>query len=201
MAFLIDNPTGKDAADISVDSSAIRVGRRIRKIRETKGLSQAALGTKIGLNADRIQKYENGQRKPRYEMIKLIASALEVNPFAIIDPEVSSFIGTMYALFELEDKGLKFAEVDGKPYFHFDDEVGSINGFIQEWRSKQQQIQDELENTTNGEVRNEILKEYLEWKWTFPKSLIDINKKQRRSIIQAQIRLLEDQLKALEEDD
>ena len=51
------------------------------------------------------------------------------------------------------------------------------------------------------DVQNEILKEYLQWEWTFPDALVEgINKEARRSVIQAQIQLLQDILKALDED-
>lgn len=33
-------------------------------------VSQTELGEKVGLNADRIQKYENGARKPKADLLK-----------------------------------------------------------------------------------------------------------------------------------
>ena len=46
--------------------------RTMVQIRESQGLSQAELGEKVGLSADRIQKYENGARKPKNDMLKNI---------------------------------------------------------------------------------------------------------------------------------
>ena len=60
MALMVHNPFGQDAADFNEETSADRIGRRIRAIRMEKGLSQAELGEAMGLTADRIQKYENG---------------------------------------------------------------------------------------------------------------------------------------------
>ena len=42
--------------------SKTEIGKRIRNIRILNGLSQSELGEKLGLTADRIQKYENGAR-------------------------------------------------------------------------------------------------------------------------------------------
>lgn len=109
-------------------------------------------------------------------------------------------VGTMYAFFELENKGLKLTEIDGKLYMYFDNESVRINGFLQEWHNRQLQMQNELQNN-DEDVQNEILKEYLQWEWTFPDALVEgINKEARRSVIQAQIQLLQDKLKALDED-
>ena len=55
---------------LNEQTAAARVGNRIRKIRMEKGLSQTELGEKVGLNADRIQKYENGARKPKADLLK-----------------------------------------------------------------------------------------------------------------------------------
>ena len=41
--MLINNPSGKDLAEIDEDMAAVRVGRRIRKYRILQGLSQAQL--------------------------------------------------------------------------------------------------------------------------------------------------------------
>ncbi len=60
--------------DFNEETAADRVGRRIREIRMAQGMSQAELGEAVGLNADRIQKYENGARKPRADLLKRIAS-------------------------------------------------------------------------------------------------------------------------------
>ncbi|MCR4727214.1 MAG: helix-turn-helix transcriptional regulator, partial [Lachnospiraceae bacterium] len=72
--IMVRNQFGvKDPIDFNEDTSADRVGARIRTIRMAKGMSQAELGEKVGLNADRIQKYENGARKPKPDMLKEIA--------------------------------------------------------------------------------------------------------------------------------
>ena len=78
-----------------------RIGKRIRKIRIERHLTQAELGEKVGLTADRIQRYENGVRKPKIDMLIKLAEALEVSPLALMDPDADTYIGAMYSIFEL----------------------------------------------------------------------------------------------------
>ena len=63
--FGVDNPLAQDPIDFYDETVASRMGNRIRTIRVEKGMSQAELGNLVGLTADRIQKYENGARKPK----------------------------------------------------------------------------------------------------------------------------------------
>ena len=92
----------RESADTDLFSTAYRVGSSIRFIRKAKGLSQAELGEKVGLTADRVQKYENGIRKPKPELIQEFATALGVNRKALEDPVISDPIGALFALFEME---------------------------------------------------------------------------------------------------
>ena len=73
--IVVNNPFGQDPMDFNENTSADRVGLRIREIREAQGMTQAELGEKIGLNGDRVQKYENGVRKPKADLLKKFASA------------------------------------------------------------------------------------------------------------------------------
>ena len=56
--IVVNNPFGQDPMDFNENTSADRVGLRIREIREAQGMTQAELGEKIGLNGDRVQKYD-----------------------------------------------------------------------------------------------------------------------------------------------
>ena len=96
------NPFGTSPEDFNRETAPNRVGRRIRAIRQEEGMSQGDLGEKVGLNANRIQQYENGARNPKFELCKQIAEALEVEASALLDPQVASYIGAMYAFFEME---------------------------------------------------------------------------------------------------
>ena len=100
-----NNSIGNSATyrtDTESDTAALRMGERIRRIRIALNMSQTELGARVGLSADRVQKYENGFRKPREDMLNKIADALGVETKALTDPIVTTPIGVMYALFEME---------------------------------------------------------------------------------------------------
>lgn len=56
------------------------VGERIGLMREQAGLTQKALGQKIGVSAVTITRYENGMRNPSINTVFRIAAALDVDP-------------------------------------------------------------------------------------------------------------------------
>ena len=58
------NPFGQEPEDFNRDTAGFRVGRRIRTIRIKGGISRRVLGVKVGLNANRVQQYESGERRP-----------------------------------------------------------------------------------------------------------------------------------------
>ena len=109
------NPFGTEPEDFDRETAPSRIGRRIRAIRQEEDMSQGELGEKVGLNANRIQQYENGARNPKFELCKQIAEALEVEASALLDPQVASYIGAMFAFFEMETLyDLRLKEVDGQ---------------------------------------------------------------------------------------
>ena len=54
------------------------VGRTIRALRLSKGLSQGALGLRLGVSFQQIQKYENGTNRVGAGRLAQIAMALDV---------------------------------------------------------------------------------------------------------------------------
>lgn len=57
----------------------IEYGSLIRQIRKSRGLSQTELGELVGLNANRIQMYENNARSPKLDMLNKLFDALNVD--------------------------------------------------------------------------------------------------------------------------
>jgi transcriptional regulator with XRE-family HTH domain len=70
------------------------LGENIKKIRETKNITQKALAKKAGLSARTIQHYEQETRYPRYDQMKDIAKALEVSLIDILMLEGNVEINT-----------------------------------------------------------------------------------------------------------
>ncbi len=179
--IMVSNLFGQDPIDFNEETAADRVGSRIRKIRITKGMSQGELGEKIGLNADRVQKYENGVRKPKPDMLKRIAAALEVSTLALTDPVITSYIGAMFAMFELENTyNMRIGKTpdDQVPGLcisvDFKDEMYE---YMEEWYKAYTKMQSELEIATSDEERKEILDSYHNWEWTFPQGAVDRTEK------------------------
>ena len=190
------------------DASACRVGERIRFIRKTRGLSQAELGKLVGLNSDRIQKYENGMRKPKDEMLEKIAAALGVTVHALTAPVLTDEIGVMYALFELEKKfNLSITQIDGINYLSFvGDDSYKINEFLTHWHEAKlhnrfRVIQTEASSEPVNADENVPKREYYDWEWTFPNSSVveDIERKSSISKKQAEIEKLENLLYEMKE--
>lgn len=62
-----------------------KIGENIKSARKARGLTQRALGEKIGKGFSTIQKYENGIIQPPISVIKDIAVALEMDPYSLVD--------------------------------------------------------------------------------------------------------------------
>lgn len=195
----VNNPFGKDPMDFNEDTAADRIGSRIRAIRTKKGMSQAELGELIGLNADRVQKYENGARKPKTDMLKKIASALEVSTLALTDPVVTNYIGAMYAFFEMEKNfNLKVVRDGSGVSLMFDNGVlGEMNSLLDEWEKECRQVELELDAASTEEERASVLQDYDMWKWNFPKAIVERTERDMKELRKAKI---EEQMKQLQKE-
>ena len=195
---------GMDPMDFNDNTEADRIGNRIRKIRMELGLSQTELGEMVALTADRIQKYENGARKPKPEMLKKIADALGVSTLALADPVVLNYIGAMYAFFEMEEAyDLKVIDENGRLKLIFGDgRIGNtMNKYLSEWEEEKARVDKELEAASSEAEKQAIKKDYDFWKWSYPDALVDQSTKaQKKARIQERIEQLQQALSELEED-
>lgn len=168
------NPFGQPIEDFDRKTAGERVGRRIRNIRKENGLSQSELGEKVGLNSNRVQQYENGARKPKFDLCKDFANALGVETNALLDPQVSSYIGAMYAFFEMENLfDLRLKEVDGQICICFgggqyDPNVGTMNNNLRGWYERRKELEESIANAESDEEKKSLLYEYHMWEWNFP---------------------------------
>jgi transcriptional regulator with XRE-family HTH domain len=55
------------------------LGQRLATARRTAGLSQDDVADRIGVERRSIQRYESGERDPRYTDLLLIADALDID--------------------------------------------------------------------------------------------------------------------------
>ena len=167
----VRNPFGDDPIDINEGTEASRIGQRIRDIRIEQGISQVSLGEEVGLTGARIYKYENGERKPKSDLLKCIAAALGVSTLALTDPVVSSYLGVAYAFFAMEKAfNLKYkCDDQGRVFLVFGDgKKGPINDIIRELEEKSRSVEAGIESATSYEERMAIEHEFNMWKWTYP---------------------------------
>ncbi len=172
MAIFVNVPGGEDFADISEDRSAERTGERIKKIRETREMTRAQLGALVGLDQNRVQQYENGRRKPKIELLKKFAAALGVETIALMDPTTESYVGAMYALFQMEEKlDLKIVKKDGCYCLQFGDGKSSgMNSYLRQWYEVRQALDEAMPNL-NDEERKKKIFDYNMFEWTYPSGL------------------------------
>lgn len=184
----------------------LNVGRRIKKIRVEKGLSQAQLGSLVGLTGERIQKYESGFRTPKYDMLSNIAKALGVDVLALINQDIGVPLGAMYAMFELEDMydmNIEYIEDAEDPRLSLSMNVGSnvMSAFMYAWFAKYSEVKKELEGATCDAEKQTILKEYHDWKWNFPASVEgDVVKDLKKELLRGEIKRLQEAYDKLDDD-
>lgn len=77
-----DRPRGKGIGrDLTIDQT---IGCRIRMLRVKRGLTQKALGVKLGISFQQVQKYENGKNSLSASRFVPLALALDVPPTALL---------------------------------------------------------------------------------------------------------------------
>ena len=205
---IVNNPTGQDPIDFNEETAANRVGRRIREIRIFQGLSQTELGEAVGLSADRIQKYENGIRKPKADLLKKIAEVLGVSTLALTDPVITNNLGAMFAMFELEhtyNMRIEKTPDDRSPGLCLSvDFRDDIYKYMKEWYKVYTQTRARMETAMSDDERKEIMRAYRMWQWTFPKPLTDrTDRAFAKEQIQEQIEKLQqlkDQIDSLDQE-
>lgn len=62
-----------------------KIGARIRKYRETSGLSQKDLAAKLGISLSRMSNWELGINRPDADMLGDLCIALNVSPSELLD--------------------------------------------------------------------------------------------------------------------
>ncbi|MGQ9556903.1 MAG: helix-turn-helix domain-containing protein [Desulfurispora sp.] len=61
------------------------LGERLKKARESRGLTQIQLGKMVNVSDATINRYERGQRKPTPEMLSKLAEILHVSVDYLVD--------------------------------------------------------------------------------------------------------------------
>ena len=183
-------------------SPASRIGDRIKRIRNEKGMSRAELGEKVNLDQNRIQQYENGRRKPKAPLLKKIAEALSVSIFAL-DPVPTSTLGVMHIFFELEEKfnmtvargpenkekapTMTLSVSSADPMYYY----------MQEWLEEYIIVQSQLEAASSAKEKESIVKAYHEWKWNYSLSSSTYEKTMQKARLKNEIEKLQKEYDSL----
>lgn len=202
MATNINKSISIDYLAENENNAPNRVGDRIRKCRIEKGISQVELGEKVGLNGDRVQKYENGYRRPKIDLIKSFAEALDVQGIALTDPIVTTPVGAMYALFEMEELyGIQIEKNQNKVSISFGDGTSSVlSEYLQLWYERKKLFEEEMSSATEAEQKK-LIKAYHLWERNFPMpGSDDSSKKLRKAQLEDKIQALQDELKKMDEE-
>ena len=91
-------------------------GRRIKKLRLAKGLSQKRLSDMVGFVPTHFQAYEYGTRHPQGEILNRLAKALDVTPSMLQPLDVDTVNGLLGIIYEMHTSyhGLEIVEEDGQ---------------------------------------------------------------------------------------
>ena len=68
-----------------MENTKTKLGRRIRELRESKGLKQCELAEKLNMEPSNLTRIENGKQLPKIENILKIASQLDVPEYDLFD--------------------------------------------------------------------------------------------------------------------
>ncbi len=143
-------------------------GKRIRLFRTRKRLLQKQLGELLGFQGKttevRIAQYENESRTPKEDLVKQMASVLDVSPYAINVPDIDTYVGLMHTLFALEDMyGFKAGVIDGEYCIRLDREHSrylAMFDMVKIWADMAQKVHDE--KITKNDYDN--------WRYNYPEN-------------------------------
>ena len=178
----------RESPDTDIFSTAYRVGSRIRLIRKAKGLTQAELGEKVGLTADRVQKYENGIRKPKPELIQEFATALGVNRKALEDP--------------INNLKVERSPDNNSTVLTFGHGVSpQLDAFLAEWEKAYKHFNEKINLASSEREAKDIVNSYTKWKYSVSQESVgEMSKQSQRELLKKQIELLNQELEILGEE-
>lgn len=145
------------------------LGKKIRKYRMLKGLTQKELGIAVGFSeatADsRIRKYESDINKPKDGMRERIAQVLEIDLSAISDIDIATYEDVMQVMFLFEEAfGMDVEIRGGKIMLVFDNnkKIKTLITSLRLWQVQKTVMMLNLGNPTADQK-----KEYELWKARF----------------------------------
>lgn len=153
----------------------LNTGKRIRRFRILRGMTQKALGMAVGFSAEsadiRIAQYESGTRTPKRSMICLLAQALGVSPSALAVPRIRNTVELYYLLLALEEEhGIVFSPKSDNAAAIFE----SYEERSKTMKTYEVTITETLKKTVEVEAASrEQAQELVEQKWNASEYILD----------------------------
>jgi DNA-binding XRE family transcriptional regulator len=72
--------TGRQRGGSMPTMNAVKIGSRLKELRERNLLTQVELGAAAGVSRDQVSRIERDEVDPRFSTIRKLARALEVDP-------------------------------------------------------------------------------------------------------------------------
>lgn len=150
------------------------IGENIRRIRQMRGVSVKDLAEMIGVSANYLRQYENGQRSPKRDGIERIAKALNVNPEVLLNAEFNAetamhrlfhifkaYAGVMYEADEIAE-GINKDIDPGKVFISFD-RLGVFLGSWYREYSRYKKMLSDTETIKDEKTKDEATRKAEEW--------------------------------------
>ena len=151
---------------------------RIKQYRMLAGLTQKELAQRCGISEPAIRNYELGNRVPDEETLRTIANALEINYYALAQPEPSTISGALHMLFLLESMYGLSPEIENDevkqvfknrpaytvPYIT-EESISELKRLIDNWSYTKEEL---IGKDFCGDTDRKKLLEYLIWTSKYP---------------------------------
>ena len=141
------------------------MGKRIRDLRQRRGLTQRELAELSGLSESALRSYDLGDRFPKDVHLRSIARALRVRPEVFEDHDITTVDQVIHVLFNLEDQFGLVPNGDGMPAgLTVEMDCADLSKALRDWGRRREQLE-------AGEITED---EYRDWKDTYqPRILLD----------------------------
>ncbi|WP_062316638.1 helix-turn-helix transcriptional regulator [Demequina maris] len=107
--------TPETALDDEAGPTPLTIGRRVRSLRQARGMTVSQLGAAIGRAASQISVIENGRRELRVSELRALATALGASLDDLLDPAPPSRRDALELALQRVQEGPLFASLDLPP--------------------------------------------------------------------------------------
>lgn len=117
------------------------IGNNIKRIREEKGMTQKELADKCNIIYQTIGKYERNLLNPKYETLRKIANALDINYLDLLDDKMRENL-------DKKSKDIAFAEAEPWALYYsniFNTYKEKSDLFYTWYRRKKQEVSYEID--------------------------------------------------------